>query len=338
MILERLEALSKIVAVDLGSSITRIWVKGKGLVLEQPSFLAVDTTSQKILAVGQDAKEMQGRTAANVQLFQPFQKGQIWDIDVAKAFLAAILREVLSKSFFNPTLVFSIPANLKKAVEDETVQLGYGLGAREVLTVAQPLAAAIGAGMPVADASGGFILHLGKGINETGVISLGSLIEVESNYQAGEQFEKEIIFALKETKKCSISRETAKMLIENLASLTDSTAKPILIVGKQTKTGIPKEIKVTTEDLREATQRQADSYVQLVKQLLTKVPTELTVDVVDKGLILTGGGAKLAGLEEYLVPRLGVPVSVADEPELAVIRGMGEILNHLEEFRMSLGE
>ncbi|MFH2118359.1 MAG: rod shape-determining protein [Candidatus Paceibacterota bacterium] len=338
MILERLEALSKTVAVDLGSSITRVWVKGKGLVLEQPSFLAVDTISQKILAVGQDAQEMQGRTAANVQLFRPFQKGQIWDIDVAKAFLAAILKEVLSKSFLNPTLVFSIPANLKKAVEEETVQLGYSLGAREVLTVAQPLAAAIGAGMPVADASGGFILQLGAGINEVGVISLGSLVEVESNYQAGEQFEQAIILALKETKQITISRETAKMLIKKVASLTDSTTEPVLVTGKHQKTAAPREIKITAQDLLEPIQRQADSYVQLVKQLLTKIPTELTVDVVDKGLILAGGGAKLTGLEEYLVPQLGVPVSVADEPELAVIRGMGIVLEHLDEFRATLGE
>ncbi|HEX9817374.1 MAG TPA: rod shape-determining protein [Patescibacteria group bacterium] len=338
MIFERLDKLSKVVAVDLGTSMTRVWVGGQGLVVEQPSFLAVDVTSQRILSIGLDAQQMMGRTAANVQVFRPIQQGQLWDTTVAKAFLQALLREILGKSFFNPTLVLSVPAGIKPAVEEETVQLGYDLGAREVLTVAQPLAAAIGAGMPVVDATGGFILQLGAGINEAAAISLGSLVGVESSYQAGEQFEEQVISTLKTTKKISISRETAGQLIAGLATLSDTELAPVLVTGKQQKTAVPKEIELTTADLTEPTQLMAESYVALVKKLLTKVPTELTVDIVDKGLLLSGSGAKLKGLDEYLVPKLGVPVSVVDEPEQAVIRGMGTILNHLDEYRASLGQ
>ena len=178
--LKSLDSLSKVIAVDLGTDVTRVWDKNEGLLVEHPSFLAVDTTSQKILAIGKDAQEMQGRTAANVQLFRPVQKGQVWDVAVARAYLQAVLRDVLGKSFLSPTLVLSVPASLRPAIEQETVQLGYSLGAREVLTVAQPLAAAIGSGMPVADASGGFILQLGLGISEAAVISLGTLVGVEA--------------------------------------------------------------------------------------------------------------------------------------------------------------
>jgi rod shape-determining protein MreB len=336
MILERLDALSKTVAVDLGTAYTRVWVKGQGLVAEHPSFLAVDTTSQRVLAIGQDARSMSGRVAANVRVLRPIQKGQLWDLAVAKVFLQAVLKDILGKSFFSPTLLLSVPAGLSQAVEDETVQLGYSLGAREVLTVAAPLAAAIGAGMPVADASGGFILQLGAGLAEAAVASLGSLVGVESSPHAGEQFEQAVILALQDSAQVTVSSETAGRLIEQLVFLGEPTDKLLLVTGKQAKSGAPQEIQVTAADLREPAEQMARSYVQLVKKLLTKVPTELTVDIVDKGLLLSGGGAKLAGLEEYLVPKLGVPVSVVDDPERAVIRGMGIIIDHLDEFRRSL--
>lgn len=337
MIFKGLDSLSKTIAVDLGTSVTRIWEKGKGLIAQHPSFLAVDTTSQKILAYGADAAAMSGRVAANVRLFRPIQKGQIWDSEVAKAFLQAILKETLGKSFLSPTFVFSIPATLKPAVEEETVQLGYALGAREVLTVAQPLAAAIGAGMPVADASGGFILQLGAGVNEAGVVSLGSLTGVESSYAAGDQFEQEVMTTLKMSHHVEVSRETARMLIQKLASVNDAPAAPVLVTGKHQKTAAPKEIQITAEDVRQPALTMAENYADMVKRLLTKVPTELTVDIVDKGLLIAGGGALLKGLDEYLVPELGVPVSVVDNPQTAVIRGMGTILEHLDEFRGSLG-
>ena len=335
--LKNLDALSKTVAVDLGTETVRIWEKGVGLVSEQPSYLAVDTTSQKILAIGADAQAMMGRTAANVQLFRPIQQGQVWDTDVAKAFLQAALKEVLGRSFLSPTLMFSVPAALRPAVEQETVQLEYQLGAREVLTVAQPLAAAIGAGMPVADASGGFILQIGAGVAEAAVISLGTLVGVAGSKQAGEQFVQEVILALKTQRQVTVSRETARQLIHQLASLDDTYAESMLITGKHAKTAAPKEVQVTTADLREPAERLAEEYTQLVKKLLTDIPTELTVDIVDKGLLLSGGGAKLRGLDEYLVPKLGVPVSTVDQPAQAVIRGMGTILDHLDEFRKSLG-
>jgi rod shape-determining protein MreB len=336
--LKSLEALSKSIAVDLGTDEVRVWEKNQGLITQQPSFLAVDGTSQKILAIGKDAQDMQGRTAANVKLFRPIQQGQIWDDKVAKAFLQAVLKEILAKSLLSPTLVFSTPATIRQAVEEETVQVGYDLGAREVLTVAQPLAAAIGAGMPIADASGGFMLQIGASLAEAAVISLGTLVEVEGNHQAGDQFEQEVILSLKTTRNMVVSRETARQLIHNLASLNDSYAGSMLVTGKNEKTSAPKEIQITSEDLLEPTGRMAANYARLVKKLLTKVPTELTVDIVDKGLLLSGGGAKLRGLDEYLVDQLGVPVSVVDEPEQTVIRGMGTILDHLDEFRKSLSQ
>lgn len=336
--LKSLDSLSKVIAVDLGTDVTRVWDKNEGLLVEHPSFLAVDTTSQKILAIGKDAQEMQGRTAANVQLFRPVQKGQVWDVAVARAYLQAVLRDVLGKSFLSPTLVLSVPASLRPAIEQETVQLGYSLGAREVLTVAQPLAAAIGSGMPVADASGGFILQLGLGISEAAVISLGTLVGVEATHQAGEWFEQQIILSLKDIGKVTVSRETARELITKLASLDEDFSSSLLVTGKSEKTQAPKEVEITTQDLYEPTLLAANNYVRLVKKLLTKIPTELTVDIVDKGLLLSGGGAKLRGLDEYLVPKLGVPVSTVDEPDQAVIRGMGTILEHLDEYRQSLGQ
>lgn len=335
--LKSLDALSKTLAIDFGTHTTRVWEKSAGLVAEYPSFLAVDTTSEKILAFGADAQEMAGRVAANVKVFRPVQEGQVWDVNVAKAFLQTALRHIVGRSFFNPTVLVSIPATLRPAVEDETVQLGYALGAREVLTVAQPLAAAIGAGMPVADASGGFLLQIGAGRVEVGVVSLGTLVGVEGTVKGGDWFERLVISTVKNSKQVVVSVETARMLIHKLASVSGSSKKTLLVTGKSQQSGAPVEVEISSADLREPSLHMAREYVQLAKKLLTKVPTELTVDIVDKGLLLSGGGALLAGLEEFLVPELGVPVSVVDDPERAVIRGMGTITEHLDEFRRSLG-
>lgn len=335
--LRYLDKLSATLAVDLGTEMVRVWEKGKGLVAEHPSYLAVDTHSQKILAYGQDAKDMVGRVATNVTLLRPFQKGQVWDVKVAQAFLRIVVRDVVKKSFLSPTILLSVPASIKSAIEDETVQIGYSLGAKEVLTVAQPLAAAIGAGMPVADSSGGFILHLGAGIDEVGVISLGTLVGVEKSFQSGEEFEQSIQSYIRQTYQVLISRETARMLIHKLVGLGDSHPGSILVTGKDEKTTAPKEFQMTAEKLQIPVRERADMLVHLVKKLFSLIPAELTVDVVDKGLLLSGGGALLQGLDSYLVPKLGIPISVVDDPERAVIRGMGTIMDHLDEFRRSLG-
>lgn len=335
--LQYLDKLSTTLAVDLGSDVVRVWEKGIGFVGEYPSYLAVDSRSKRILASGQDAYEMRGRVAANVSLLRPFQKGQVWDEKIALAFLKVVLKDVLKKSFFSPTIVFSIPASLSTAIEEETIKLGYSLGAKEVLTVAQPLAAAIGAGMPVADSSGGFIFQLGAGINEVGVISLGTLVDFEKSYEAGDDFEQALQVYLQKEKQVLISRETARKLIHNLISLDELHPGTILVTGKDEKTTAPKELQLSAKQLLPFAEEKMQVLVKQVKKLLSKVPAELTVDIVDKGLLLSGGGALLTGLDSYLVPKLGIPVSVVDEPEKAVIRGMGTILDHLRDFRRSLG-
>lgn len=335
--LRYLDKLSTTIAVDIGTDMVRIWEKGKGLVEEHPSYLAVDSRSKRILAHGQDAYEMRGRVAANVSLLRPFQKGQLWDIKIAQAFLRVVLHSVLKKSFFSPTILFSIPASMQPAIEEETIQLGYSLGAKEVLTVAQPLAAAIGAGMPIVDSSGGFIMQLGAGINEVGVVSLGTLVESEKSFEAGDDFEQALQGYLQKNHQILVSRDTARMLIHKLVSLGKSHPGTVLVTGKDEKTAAPKELQISAEKLRLFVEERTQILVQLVKKLLSKVPAELTVDVVDKGLLLSGGGALLSGLDSYLVPKLGIPISVVDDPERAVIRGMGVIMDHLDEFRRSLG-
>lgn len=335
--LQYLDKLSTTLAVDLGSDMVRVWEKKTGFVGEFPSYLAIDSRTKRILASGQDAYEMRGRVAANVSLLRPFQKGQVWDNKIALAFLKVVLKDVLKKSFFSPTILFSIPASLNTAVEEETIKLGYSLGAKEVLTVAQPLAAAIGAGMPVADSSGGFIFQLGAGINEVGVISLGTLVNFEKSYEAGDDFEQALQVYLQREKQVLISRETARKLVHNLVTVDEVHPGTILVTGKDEKTTAPKELQLSAKQLLPFAEERMQILVKQVKKLLSKIPAELTVDIVDKGLLLSGGGALLTGLDAYLVPKLGIPVSVVDDPEKAVIRGMGTILDHLGNFRRSLG-
>ncbi|NCN06813.1 MAG: hypothetical protein CO156_02840 [Candidatus Pacebacteria bacterium CG_4_9_14_3_um_filter_40_12] len=329
---------SQQIGIDLGSSMIRIWTPSEGVLLREPAFLAVETVSKKVVAVGAEAAAMRGRVLKGVVVLQPIKEGMVYDFHSAQALLRIYLQRVTSKvPFASKKIMASVPANKTEVSQQILSDLLYSVGASEVYTVSQPLAASIGAGVPIADASGTILLQLGSGVVEAAVISLGSMIASATTYKAGDYFTERLQYELRRKKEFTVAFETAEKLKRSLVSLDKSVQKNLLVAGKDSIKGNPREIKVNTQDLAAQTLKVFDEYEYLIKDMLTTIPPELTVDIVDKGILVSGGGADLDGLSQHLTDRLGVPVSIVDDPAEAVIKGIGTALENLDEFKQSLG-
>jgi len=329
---------SQQIGIDLGSSMIRIWTPSEGVLLREPAFLAVETVSKKVVAVGAEAAAMRGRVLKGVVVLQPIKEGMVYDFHSAQALLRIYLQRVTSKvPFASKKIMASVPANKTEVSQQILSDLLYSVGASEVYTVSQPMAASIGAGVPIADASGTILLQLGSGVVEAAVISLGSMIASATTYKAGDYFTERLQYELRRKKEFTVAFETAEKLKRSLVSLDKSVQKNLLVAGKDSIKGNPREIKVNTQDLAAQTLKVFDEYEYLIKDMLTTIPPELTVDIVDKGILVSGGGADLDGLSQHLTDRLGVPVSIVDDPAEAVIKGIGTALENLDEFKQSLG-
>lgn len=326
----------RLVGVDLGTSRTRIWTDRGGFVLDEPSCLAVDSRSKKVIAVGEEAWEMQGRVGKYIEVKSPIKKGQVYDLDVATAMMKLFWEKAVGRNLVNPIVMVNISASSTDVSEKITTKLFYNLGAKEVYTISQPLAAVIGAGVPIADASGGFILQMGAGVVEGAVISLGGMVAYESSFLAGEIADERIVLSLRKNQQIILGMHTAEKVKKEAGSVIDSVQE-ISVGGKNLSHSSPQEIKVNSLMIAQPLTKLAIAYEGLLKKLLAKIPPELTVDIIDKGLLLSGGLSQMDGLEEFFIERLGIPVSVVEEPEDVVIKGIGTVLRHLDEFKESLG-
>jgi len=330
-------SFTQTVGLDIGSCVTRIWTSSDGLVLNEPTCLAVDERTGKVVAVGKEAQAMSGRLTGVVKLYYPIQNGRVYDLEIARALLRVFLQRVLkTRAFLRPVMMASIPAGATQAERAAMVELLHSLGAREVVTIAQPLAAAIGAGVPIADASGSFMLQLGGGVVEAAVISLASLVRFETSDKGGLLADQTIKHWLRDQAQLVISQETAEKVKKELGSLSLQLEKQLLVTGQDLTHAAPKELKVTSQQLQPAISPLVIHYEKILKKLFVHIPPELTADVIDKGMLLSGGWAQLHGLEAHLVATLGIPVSVVDNPELSVIRGIGTALEHIDLFKQSL--
>lgn len=329
---------SQPIGIDLGSSAIRIWTPSEGVLLSEPAFLAVETATKKVVAVGSEALAMKGRVLKGIEVMQPIREGLVYDFHSAQALLKIYLQRVSSKiPFATKKIMASVPANKTEVSQQVVSDLLYSVGASEVYTISQPLAASIGAGVPIADASGTIVLQLGSGIVEAAVISLGSIITSSTTYKAGDYFTQRLQYELRRKKQFSVAFETAEKLKKNIVSLDKSVQKSSLIAGKDSLKGNPREIKVSSQDLATQTLKVFDVYEHLIKDMLSIIPPELTVDIVDKGILVSGGGAEIDGLSQHFTDRLGVPVSIVDDPADAVIKGIATALENLDAFRQSLG-
>ncbi len=325
--------------IDLGTNQTRIWLQGKGLVLNEPTLIAVDEKSGKVVAVGQDAAEMEGRVESSITVFRPMERGKLANAELARAMLRVWLQQILGFNYvLSPVVMVSVPASSTPAARQAVTELIYDLGAREVYTIVQPLAAAIGAGVPVADASGTLLCQLGGGVVEAALISLGGLVRNQSSKLAGNELDQSIQLELRQNEELLVSLELAQQLKAAVAGGPGGLARgqSKLVTGQDLSTNAPKELEISTKMLEGVVLEYMGAYERLIEDLLADIPPQLTVDVLDKGMLLSGGMAQLAGLEQFLVTQLGIPVAVIEQPELAVINGIGAAIDHLGEYRQSL--
>lgn len=321
-------------AIDLGTANTIVSVKGKGIIINEPSVVAVQNDKMgrdKILAVGQEAKQMIGKTPLNIQAVRPMQDGVIADFEMTERMIRYFIEKAHArKSFIRPRIIICIPYGItqveKKAVEESALSAG----AREVFLVEEPMAAAIGAGIPVSDPSGYVVVDIGGGTTEIGVTSLGGLVLCRSIKIAGDRFDKAIIDYVRQNYNLFIGERTAENIkIEIGTAIKLDTELKIKVKGRD-NSGLLSTIELGSEGVRAALKEPLKDVITAIKSVLENMPPDLASDIVDNGVILTGGGALIRGLDQYLADIIKLPVKVAEEPLLSVAYGTSNVLDEEE--------
>lgn len=328
--------ISPKLGIDLGHAVTRVWLEGKGVVATEATCLAIDQQSGKIVAHGNQAAQLRGRLGEAVVVKQLLVNGSVADAEMLYQFLQRTVAQVVPFNLMGPVIVVAVPADFSITQEQLLTSVLERIGAREVSSIAQPLAAAIGAGVPVADPTGALVVSAGAGLVQAACVALGTQTAWKCNQTAGWTAIAQIISLLKDNHHFLISEQTAQQLLETVVSV-QKAQRGKQVVGKSALSGAPQEFLIKSALLTEAGMLVAQSCAELIKELLKTMDASLMVDVVAKGIVLTGGLSQLAGLEEYLVRKLGVCVAVVEEPELAVIKGTGVVLQHYELFKQGLG-
>lgn len=323
--------------LDLGTAFLRI-SQGNGRIQNFPHVLAVDRNKQKVIAFGQEAQEMEGKVPEHILIMHPFERGVISLFSVSKSLYQYLFHRFLGKFFLFKPLIMASVASDATPIERQAISGAlFAAGARQVYLIDSPLAAAIGAGIPVAQSNGNIVVQIGAGITEIAVISLGSIVMIKSIRIGGADFDKAIAHEIRKTYGVSISVDTAQYIKENLLDLRRSQQKKtIQIKVKDLVTGYPKEIVVEADRVLSSLENPLRSITKAIQEFLEEIPAELASDVIDKGIILTGGGAKLLGLDFCLTQMIGVPVSLSEHAELCVIHGVELALAHLDLYKQSL--
>lgn len=330
--------LSKKIAIDLGTANSLVYVAGQGVVLNEPTVVAVTTDDNKVVAVGAQAKEMLGRTPANISASRPMRDGVIADYAVTEAMLKYFLDKVIGRArLFRPGVMVSVPSGVTSVESRAVLDATIAAGAREAYLIPEPLAAAIGAQIPISEASGNMVVNVGGGTAEVAVICLGGIVVSHSARVAGNRIDEAIAAHVRRTYNLIIGDRTAEMVKLQIGSALPQDENPTLEVkGRDSIAGLPRTIELTSHEVTEAIQPPLRGIVGAIKNVLEQTPPELSSDVIDKGMVLTGGTALLSHLDRYLTQSTGVPAHVAEDPILCVVRGVGVAIENLVVFKKSI--
>ncbi|MSN95676.1 rod shape-determining protein [Campylobacter sp. FMV-PI01] len=329
--------------IDLGTANTLILVKDKGIIINEPSVVAVENTKfgkQKILAVGHEAKDMVGKTPGDIQAIRPMKDGVIADFDMTERMIRYFIEKAHKrKSFISPRIIISVPYGLtqveRKAVRDSALMAG----AREVLLIEEPMAAAIGAGLPVEEPKGSLIVDIGGGTTEIGVISLGGLVIGKSVKTAGDKFNTSIVNYVKEKYNLLIGERTGEDIKIKIGTAVQLPKELVInIKGRDQIGGLLNKIELTSEDIREAMREPLKEIADALKSVLEMMPPDIASDIVENGIVMTGGGALIRGIDKYLSDIVKLPVYVADDPLLAVAKGTAKALEKINKLRQMSNE
>ncbi|MDC1095888.1 rod shape-determining protein [Pelagibacteraceae bacterium] len=332
---------SQDMAIDLGTANTLVVLKGKGVVLNEPSVVAVITDGGKksVLAVGDEAKTMLGRTPGNIQAIRPLKDGVIADFVVTEEMIKHFIKKVHNKTAFaNPRILICVPTGStpveRKAIQDSAL----AAGARKVQLIEEPIAAAIGAGLPISEATGSMVVDIGGGTTEIAVMSLGGVVYSKSLRIAGDAMDGAIINFMRKKFNLLIGDSTAEKIKKEIGTAVPSSGTTFLMKGRDIRSGTPKEIALTEEDACEALMPILTQMLSGIKEALENTPPELSADLVDMGLVLTGGGALLRNIDKFISKDTGLPVTIADDPLSCVAVGTGKALENEELFSTMLSE
>lgn len=325
---------SKDLGIDLGTATTLVYIKGKGIVLREPSVVAIqrDGSANSILAVGEEAKKMIGRTPGNIVAIRPMKDGVIADYDVTQTMLKYFISKAYKKFLFvKPMVIVCVPSGVTEVEKRAVIDASLDAGAREAFLIEEPMAAAIGAGLPVEEPTGSMIVDIGGGTTEVAIISLGGIVTSRSIRIGGDEMDESIVLYIKRVYNLMIGERTAEQIkIEIGSAFPGEKEDKIEVRGRDLVTGLPKTIKISSEEIREALKEPVSSIIDAVKISLENTPPELAADIMDKGIVMTGGGSLLKGLDRLLKEETGMPVHIAENPIDCVALGTGKALESVE--------
>ena len=327
------------IGIDLGTANTLVYVKGRGIVINEPSIVAMNVKTGRVVAVGQQAKDMIGRTPAHIVALQPVVDGVISDFEVTAEMLSYLINKAQAghTKLLGPRVVVGVPSGVTSVETRAVRDAARAAGAREVHIVEEPMAAAIGIELPVHEPTGSMVIDIGGGTTDVGVVSMGGLVNARNIRIAGDKFNQDIVSHVRNEFKMLIGDKTAEETKIAIASVTpDRLPLEVYIRGRDLVTGLPREMRITDNDVRNAIGHSIEELVEAIKEVLELTPPELLSDVMRRGVYLAGGGALIRGIPEFLTQALGIPVIVASEPLTAVVRGTSIILNDLDLYREAL--
>ena len=328
-------SFSKDIGIDLGTANTLVFMKGKGIILREPSVVALDTRKDEVLYVGAEAKEVIGRTPGSIVAMRPLKDGVIADFDVTANMLQRFIRKVCGSSIFSrPNIVICIPSGVTEVERRAVRSAAETAGGRRVSIIEEPMAAAIGAGLPVAEATGSMVVDIGGGTSEVAVISLGGIVTSRSVRVAGDAFDSAIIQYIRRKHNLLIGDRTAEDIKLAIGSAYPyENEEPINVRGRNLVDGLPKNITIEPVEIREALADSVATVIDAIKTTLERTPPELSADIIDNGIMLTGGGAMLRGLDRLVSIETGIDTRIAENPLDCVVNGTGRVLEDIDRLR-----
>ncbi len=329
--------LSKDLAIDLGTANTLIYIEGKGIILKEPSVVAIkeDGRYKRVLAVGEEAKRMLGKTPGAIKAIRPLREGVIADFEVTEAMIRYFIQKVHNRSYLvKPRIIISVPSGTTQVERRAVKESAESAGAREVYLIEEPMAAAIGAGLPITEPVANMIVDIGGGTTEVAIISLGGIVVSHSIKVAGDKLDEAIVQYVKRKYNLLIGEATAEQIKIQIGDvLPEEPYETIEIKGRDLISGVPKTITISSKEIQEAIKEPVEAILKAIKEILEIAPPELSADLVDRGIVLSGGGALLKNLDRYIAYETGLPVKTAEDPLICVALGAGKALDNLDKLK-----